>query len=175
VARNCPARRVPATASKAYDEGTVKQLLMQGIKDLAAKDLYQFAQTDRCLPKTWILLDNQSTVKIFYNKDQLTNIQAAIWCMQVHFNARWAVTDLIGHLPGCPGKVWYNQDGIANILLRADMEKYFCVCYDSLEEKPDGTKHHFQKMEAGLYYVAQHGGLYSTKWNGDGPHQYGRG
>jgi hypothetical protein len=37
--------------------------------------------------------------------------------------------------PRLPGVVWYNPDGIANILYLADAEKYFCVRYDSSHEK----------------------------------------
>jgi hypothetical protein len=55
--------------------------------------------------------------------------------------------NLIGRLPGYPGEVWYNPDGIANIISLADAEKYFPVRYDSawekafVVEKPDGTEH----------------------------------
>jgi hypothetical protein len=65
--------------------------------------------------------------------------------------------NLIGRLPGYPGEVWYNPDGIANIISLADAEKYFPVRYDSAREKafvvekPDGTECQFIKMENGLY------------------------
>lgn len=55
--------------------------------------------------------------------------------------------NLIGRIPGYLGEVWYNPDGIANILSLADVVMYFHVCYDSCQEqafvveKPDGTKH----------------------------------
>jgi hypothetical protein len=70
-----------------------------------------------------------------------------------------------GRLPGYPGKVWYNRDGVANILSLADTERYFCVRYDSdqekafIVEKPDGTERRFVKTDAGLYCfdTAEHG------------------
>ena len=67
------------------------------------------------------------------------------------------VTNLIGRLPGYPGEVWYNPDGIVNILSLTDAVKYFRVRYDSRQEqafiveKPDGTERRFIKTESGLY------------------------
>ena len=42
-------------------------------------------------------------------------------CMRVHCNAGWTVTSMIGWLPRYPGEVWYNPDGIANILSFANL------------------------------------------------------
>jgi hypothetical protein len=69
VAWNCPNGDEMANQEEADgpDDVTAMQHLLQGIEDLATEDLYQFAHVDRCLPATWILLDNQSTVNIFYN------------------------------------------------------------------------------------------------------------
>jgi hypothetical protein len=113
--------RTPCPHGNSGDEdATATQLLLQGVEDLATEELYQFAQLDGRLPtKMWILLDNQqSTVKIFYNKALLKkDIRKTTRCMRVRCNAgRWTVTNLLGRLPGYPGKVWYNPDGIANIL-----------------------------------------------------------
>jgi hypothetical protein len=45
------------------------QLLMQGTEDPNIEESFQFAQVDGKLPRLWVLvLDNQSTVHIFYNK-----------------------------------------------------------------------------------------------------------
>ena len=68
--------------------------------------------------------------------------------MRVQCNAGWTVTDLIGHLQGYPGEVWYNPNGIANILSLSDATKYFRVHYDS------GVDSTFilEKPTAGLYY-----------------------
>jgi hypothetical protein len=122
------------------------QLLIQGIEDLTTEESYQFAQVEGQLPKTWILLDNQSTVNIFYNKDLLEDVKTTRCCMHIRCNAGWSMMNMIGRLPGFPGEVWYNPNGIANILSMADTEKYFCVRYDSAKEKafvvekPDGTE-----------------------------------
>jgi hypothetical protein len=110
------------------------------VEDITTEDSYQFAQLDGRLPKTWILLDNQSTVNIFYNKALLKDIRTTTRCMhQVRCNAGWMVTNLLGRLPGYPGEVWLvqvtNPDGIANILSLADAEKHFHVRYESEQKK----------------------------------------
>lgn len=72
----------------------------------------------------WILLDNQSTVDVFYNASLLQNIRVTPNSMDIHCNAGIASTNLIGDLPGY-GRVWYHPDGIANILSLARVkEKY---------------------------------------------------
>ena len=78
--------------------------------------------------------------------------------MRVRCNAGWSVTNMIGRLPGYPGEIWYNPDGIANILSLADAEKYYHVTYDSRQDKafvvqkPDGTERRFKQTASGLYY-----------------------
>jgi Reverse transcriptase (RNA-dependent DNA polymerase)/Zinc knuckle len=158
LARDCPAERA---ASSGREEGngdlTATQLLMQGVEELAVEESFQFAQIDGRLPDSWILLDNQSTVNIFRNKDLLQDVRATTRCMRVRCNAGWSVTNLMGRLPGYPGEVWYNPDGIANILSLADAEKYFRIRYDSgkesafVVEKPDGTERKFLKTASGLF------------------------
>jgi hypothetical protein len=146
---------------------TGMQLLLQGGEDLATIDSYhQFLQTDGQLPASWILLDNQSTVNSFCNrallKDNralLKDIKATDRCMRVWCNAGWTVTNLMGTFPGYPGEVWFNPDGIANILSLADVAKHFRVCYDSgqehafIVEKLGGTERRFIKTDAGLFYL----------------------
>jgi hypothetical protein len=56
----------------------------------------------RTVPKTWNLLDNQSTL---YNTDPLVNIQEIETSMKIHCNAGAAITNLKGDLPGY-GTVW---------------------------------------------------------------------
>jgi len=61
------------------------------------------------LPKSWILLYNQSTVDVFHNKDLLKNIQESGESMTIHCNAGTKSTHLIGELPGY-GTIWYHPN-----------------------------------------------------------------
>jgi hypothetical protein len=108
---------------------------MQGMEELTTEESFQFAQLDSRLPKSWVLLDNQSTVNIFYNKALLRDIMVTNHCMRVCCNVGWMVTNKIRRFPGYPGEVWYNPDGIANIISLIDVEKYFHVRYDSEQEQ----------------------------------------
>jgi hypothetical protein len=65
---------VAAAYTGVETETMATQLLMQGVEDLMVEESYQFSQSDDWLPKMWILLDNQSTVNIFYNKALLTDM-----------------------------------------------------------------------------------------------------
>jgi Zinc knuckle len=114
---------------------------------------------DGRLPKTWILLDNQSTVDVFYNDELLTNIRTGNESMDIHCNAGIATTNQIGELSGY-GTVWYHPDGIANILsLSRVKEQGYRVTYDSdggnhfKVIKSDGTARTFSESKKGLYYL----------------------
>ena len=115
------------------------------------------------VPKAWILLDNQSTVDVFYNKNLLRNIRKAKKPMEIHCNAGVTSTDLIGDLPGY-GEVWYDPNGIANILSLARVKDKYRVTFDSgaknkfIVHKEDGTTRCFEESRRGLYFLETTGG-----------------
>jgi hypothetical protein len=118
-----------------------------------------FLSPQGTLPRDWILLDNQSTVNVFCNKELLVNVRETNRTMVIRCNAGVAQTNMIGRLPGYAGEVWYYPAGIANILSFADVAKHYRVTYDSTMEdvfhvhRPDGTTRDFHKSARGLYYM----------------------
>ena len=57
------------------------------------------------LPALWILLDNQSTVNVFWNTMFLVNVRKTRKRLHLHTNVGSVITNEIGELPGY-GTVW---------------------------------------------------------------------
>jgi hypothetical protein len=116
-------------------------------------------QPSGAVPKAWILLDNQSTVDVFYNKELLKNIRKSHTHMDIHCNAGVTSIDIIGDLPG-HGQVWYHPNGIANILSLGRVKDKHRGTFDSgdknqfIVHKSDGTtRYFFKESRRGLYYL----------------------
>ena len=74
------------------------------------------------VPAHYILLDSESTHDTFYIKGYLRNIRKADTPIRVNTNGGIMICDMVGDLPGY-GWVYYNPNGIANILSMARVEE----------------------------------------------------
>lgn len=81
--------------------------------------------------KDIILLDNQSTVSIFSNKNLVNNIRpSTMGTLLLHTNGGVLKANMEATVPdfGC---VWYNDEAITNIFSLAEMVKKYRVVYDT--------------------------------------------
>lgn len=62
----------------------------------ARNQYYTRIDNNGCLPKTWTLLDNQSTVDIFCSKDLFHAIRKTIVNLNILSNTRVTATELVG-------------------------------------------------------------------------------
>ena len=112
--------------------------------------------------RNWVLLDNQSTVDVFQNKDLLTNVRDSGRVLRIHCNAGIASTTLVGDLPGY-GEVWLYENGIANILSLSRVKEKYHITYDShggnkfIVHLGNGLTRIFTQSKAGLYYYVARG------------------
>jgi hypothetical protein len=120
-------------------------------------EYHLFSQAASNVPATWILLDNQSTLDLFSNRNLLTNIRRSPTRMRVRCNAGWRSTNMVGDLPGY-GTVWYDPRAIANILGVSTLKRKCHVQYNSLDgkfvvTKPDeSVVHSSNPLPTGLFF-----------------------
>ena len=109
---------------------------------------------------TWILIDSQSTIDIFSNPNLVRNIRLAEVPMTVRSHGGTKTVTHIADLPGYDNPVYFDEDGIANILSLAKVKEGHRVTYDS-EDGNVFTVHtsngpvNFQECGRGLYYFDQ--------------------
>ena len=110
------------------------------------------------LPDTWILLDSCSTVNIISTEQLLHDIHT-VTPLQVHCNAGAITLSQKGTFGTFPETVWYNPDGMANILSLASVKKHYRVTMDTDVEdclqvhSPDGTcTTTFEPSTNGVYH-----------------------
>jgi hypothetical protein len=117
---------------------------------------FNMAHVSTGLPKTWILLDTQSTISVFCNPNMLTNIRASKFTLRARTNGGYQDSTMVGDFPNL-GPVWFNEESIANILSLADVRKVCRVTMDTSEEpalcihRLDGTIMKFVEHLSGLY------------------------
>ena len=106
------------------------------------------------IPPTWILLDSQSTVSVFKNRELLSNIRKSPTSLRVYTNGGTQTSTEIGTLAHF-GDVWFNPASLANILSMAAVRKIYRITMDSSVEaamhvhRTDGTIMNFHEYKSG--------------------------
>ena len=118
---------------------------------------FSFAQ-QKLISRDWLLLDNQSSVHIFCNKNLLEDIHETTDKLVLMTNGGVLTTKMKGRAKGI-GWVWFHPKAITNILSLGLLEEMYRITYDSVKEKSfvvhkselDHVK--FKKNSNGLYII----------------------
>jgi hypothetical protein len=116
-------------------------------------------KADNTKLKDMLLLDNQSTIDLFCNKQLVTNIRKVCDTMTVMGNGGKLTTRKKADFKGY-GKVWFDERAITNILSlkNVSQKQGFKVTYDSTGKqgfavhKPNGKITNFHMHPDGLHY-----------------------
>ena len=104
-----------------------------------------------------LLLENQSTVKLFCNKRFVTIVWTTNYSITVKGNGETAKTTRKPYIK-VYGEVWFYELSITNILVLNNIERNFIFTYDSnnyrviIFHKPSGKYVHFNIHKDGLHY-----------------------
>ena len=91
-----------------------------------------FAQTSADM-RNWILLDNESTVDLFCNRDMVSNIRDAGQTLVLATNGGPAQITQKATVADY-GEVWFSDQAITNVFSMANMEDRHRITYDSAKE-----------------------------------------
>ena len=106
--------------------------------------------------KKVILLDNQSTVDLFCNSNMVTDIVKVKESIRVQSTGGYLVVRHKATLPGYGKQVWYNKDGITNILSMKNVREgnrieYDCAAGVYTVVRKDRHNLEFKMIDEGLH------------------------
>jgi hypothetical protein len=161
--------RNPSGRGRGQEQGRGTQTLPTTVtsgKNFTQNTGYSMAQAQAHfadgIPNHYVLLDSDSTVSIFNNAAMLVDIHEVDTPLVLESNGGGhQVTYQMGIIPDF-GKVWFNENSIANILSLADVRKARRV------DSPDDSAFHVHKLDGSGYtrFEEHPSGLYlhnSTK------------
>jgi hypothetical protein len=121
---------------------------------------------DAQIPKTWILIDSQSTIDLFCNKSLLEGVRSTKSSrLSVSCNAGNRIVTKEGDLKGY-WRVWFDPRAIASILSLRNVRERFPVSYNMDSDGngakftvhlPHGSIMDFVESKQGLYYFDTEG------------------
>jgi hypothetical protein len=104
-----------------------------------------------------LLLDNQSTVDLFYNRKLVTSVYSVNSSMTFRGNGRAIMTCKKANMKGY-GEVWFDHRATTNVLSFKNVIRKYTVTHDCKNvrtftvHKPDGCDMHFCMHEDVLHY-----------------------
>jgi hypothetical protein len=127
-------------------------------KSAAFDVLMNMRQSGSIIPRHWIILDSASSPDIFCERELVTDIRQSNETLKVLSRGGVNEIDQECVLPGYPGRVWFDSNGVANIIGLRNLIRHFNVTYDSNGDncfhiwKDDKIIMTFRLWEGGLWY-----------------------
>ena len=103
------------------------------------------------------LIDGQSTISIYGNRNLVTDIRPGPEFMRLVTNGGEITTNLTAIVPGFHRRVWFHDDAVTNILALHHVTEKHRVTYDSARDSAfhvhhdNGVISKFEKTPNGLH------------------------
>ena len=122
------------------------------------QDGHLYVGSSYSMPEKCILLDSCSSGNLIADRSLLHDIHTVDWPLTVHCNAGKVQLNQMGYFGSYPEPVWFNPNGIANILSLHNVAKYHQLTMDTGQANTirlhltDGTTMDFTPTAKGLYH-----------------------
>ena len=109
--------------------------VMVGYKRISDQTAHLFKQDHQMIQDSWLLLDDCSTINIIYNPHLVTNIHEVNQRCIISINDSTSSTNLKATLKPSifllKEEVWFDYNGIANIIALHSVQDHFRVSYSN--------------------------------------------